>query len=224
MKTIGWLLSLVGMAALPLLAQDPVKVSPEHYKVQIDNEYVRVVRATRGPGEKAPMHEHPDYVAVYLTNVDQKITSPDGKVQEVHRKKNEVSFSKALKHAEENIADAPLEVLVVELKPGPVPSTSPWGGVDPLKVDPQHHKLEFENDRIRVIRSVREPGAKIPMHEHRKYVTIALTDVNSKQTMPDGTTAMNRRKAGEVAWREPVKHAVENVGNDRMEEIQIEFK
>ncbi len=224
MKLLGTMLMLACAAAIPALAQDPVEVSPEHYKVEIDNNYVRVLRGTRGGYEKAPMHSHPDYVAVYLTSVDQKITMPDGKVTEVHRKAGEVSFSKAVTHAEENISDKPLEVLVVELKPGAAPSSAEWTGLDPVKVDPKHHKVEFENERIRVIRSVREPGAKIPMHEHRHYVTIALTDVNSKTTLADGMTAGNRRKAGEAAWREAVKHSVENVGDARMEEIQIEFK
>lgn len=225
MKRLAFAAALVCLTAWLAAAQDPVKVSPEHYKVEIDNPYVRVLRATRGPYEKAPMHEHPDYIAVYLKPMHQKITLANGTVQEPVRKAGEVSFSKAVRHEEENLADQPLGVLVVELKPGaPAPGNSRSEEFDPVKIDPAHHKVEFENDRVRVIRSVREPHAKIPMHEHLHYVTIALTDVKSKTTRPDGTTAINQRKAGDVAWRDPVKHAVENLGDERMEEIQIEFK
>ncbi len=223
---MSFVLMVLGLIAATVSAQDPVKVSPEHYKVEIDNELVRVLRATRGPHEKAPMHEHPDeYLAIYLKDLHQKITLADGTVQQPNRKAGEVSFSKPVKHAEENLSDQPIEVLVVELKPGAARSGVLWSDAfDGVKIDPQHHKVEFENERVRVVRIIREPHAKIPMHEHLRYVTVALTDVSSKQTLANGSIVEAHRKAGEVGWREPVKHAVENLGDQRMEEIQVEFK
>ena len=118
MRRFLFVIVLLGLAILTATAQDPVKVSPEHYKVEFENDQVRILRATRGPHEKAPMHEHPEYVAIYLTDIHQKITNADGTVQEVNRKKGETSHSAPVKHAEENISDQPLEVVVVELKPG----------------------------------------------------------------------------------------------------------
>src|SRR5262249_34421836 len=49
-------------------AQDPVKVDPEEYKVEFENNYVRVLRVTRRAHSKAPMHEHPAYVLVPLND------------------------------------------------------------------------------------------------------------------------------------------------------------
>lgn len=46
-------------AAEMALAQDPVKVDPKHYKVQFENDRVRVLRITYGPHEKSVMHDHP---------------------------------------------------------------------------------------------------------------------------------------------------------------------
>jgi hypothetical protein len=34
-------------------AEDPVKVDPKHYKVEFENDRVRVVRIKYGPGEKS---------------------------------------------------------------------------------------------------------------------------------------------------------------------------
>ena len=85
--------------------------------MEFENDEVRIVRVQRGPHSKVAMHEHPDYVAVYLSDVNQKVTAADGKVTEAHRKAGEFSFNKGLKHAEENMTDQPVEVILVELKP-----------------------------------------------------------------------------------------------------------
>ena len=44
---------------MPALAQDAVKVAPEHYKILLENEHVRVIENTLAPGEKDAMHTHP---------------------------------------------------------------------------------------------------------------------------------------------------------------------
>jgi predicted metal-dependent enzyme (double-stranded beta helix superfamily) len=59
---------IFGFLAESALAQDPIIVDSAHYKVEFENEQVRVVRITYGPGEKSVMHEHPDGVLVFLTD------------------------------------------------------------------------------------------------------------------------------------------------------------
>jgi quercetin dioxygenase-like cupin family protein len=41
---------------------DPVRVDPKHYKVEFENERVRVVRIKYKPGEKSVMHSHPESI------------------------------------------------------------------------------------------------------------------------------------------------------------------
>ena len=60
------------------LAQDPVKVDGNHYKVEFENAQVRVLRARLGPGEKSAMHRHPNAVAVFMTDVNGKFHFPNG--------------------------------------------------------------------------------------------------------------------------------------------------
>jgi hypothetical protein len=62
--------------------QDPVKVDPKHYKAELGNDRVRVLRITYGPREKSVMHSHPDGIAVLLTNQHSRFTLPDGKSEE----------------------------------------------------------------------------------------------------------------------------------------------
>jgi hypothetical protein len=62
------------------------------------------------------MHEHPDGVAVFLTDQKSKFTYPDGKSEEVTAKAGVVKWMSAFKHDPESLSDKPFELILVELK------------------------------------------------------------------------------------------------------------
>jgi len=95
---------------------DPVKLDPNHYKVVIDNDQVRVLRVNYGPHEKSVMHEHPASVAVFMTDGHTKFTLPDGTSQNVDGKAEDATWADAGKHLPENVGDQPFEAIVIELK------------------------------------------------------------------------------------------------------------
>jgi quercetin dioxygenase-like cupin family protein len=100
------------------MAQDPVRVDPKHYKVETENAEVRVLRINYGPHEKSVMHSHPNSVVVYLTDGTIKMTTPDGKTQDMKAQKGQTQFTPAGVHNPENVGDAPFEAILVELKGG----------------------------------------------------------------------------------------------------------
>jgi hypothetical protein len=115
------ILSVVAVMALLSVAvvaraQDPVKVDPKHYKVEFENDEVRVLRIHYAPGDKSVMHVHPDSVAVFLDDQTAKFTHPDGKSEEATEKKDTARFAPAGSHLPENIGKGPLDVVLVELK------------------------------------------------------------------------------------------------------------
>jgi hypothetical protein len=212
----------VAMLAARAAAQDPVQVNPADYKVEIDNAWVRVLRIRHAAHFKAPMHEHPASVAVFLTDLHERVTTPDGKLQEVIRKTGEVSYNDAVRHVEENLSDQPLEAILVELKPAA--AKSPPVSLDPVKLDPVHHLVPLENARVRVLRTILDPHVKSPMHEHPHYVVVYLTELHTNMLLGDGKLVDNPRRPGEVAWRDYMKHQTENLGEKQAVEIQIELK
>jgi quercetin dioxygenase-like cupin family protein len=107
---------LLVVSVAPAAAQDPVKVDPKHYKVEFENEQVRVLRITYGPHEKSVMHEHPANVAVFLTDGQGRFTLPDGKSQDVPFKAATTQWDAGGKHLPENTGDRAFELVVVELK------------------------------------------------------------------------------------------------------------
>ena len=122
--TIAGCLILAGVMAygVSALAQpaggkaDPVKVDAKHYKVEFENESVRVLRISYAPGEKSVMHYHPNAVAVYLTDGKTRMTTPDGKSQETPAKAGAVNWTPAGSHLPQNTGDKRLELVLVELK------------------------------------------------------------------------------------------------------------
>lgn len=191
-------------------------------QVEVDNQWVHVVRMKQAPHEKTAVLQHPATVVVWLTDAYQRITSASGRAQEVARKAGDVTYSDASKRAEENSSDQPLEAVVVELKPG-APKSAPIA-LDPVKLDPTHHLVVLENNRVRALRTILEPHLKSPMHEHPHYVVVYLTELHTTMTLGDGKVVDNPRRPGEVAWREALKHVTENIGDRTAVEIQIELK
>ena len=119
MRQLALMAGLWMISAAPAFAQDPVKVDPKHYKVELENERVRVLRITYGPGDKSVMHEHPASVAVFLTDGQVKFTLPDGKSQLTPSKAGSAVWTPAGKHLPENVGDKPFELILVELKGNP---------------------------------------------------------------------------------------------------------
>lgn len=114
--------AVVMLVTLPVMAQDPVKVDSKHYKVELENKQVRVLRIHYGPHEKSVMHEHPAGVGVFLTDGDGKFTMADGKTMDVHFKAGDAQWYDATKHLPENTGDKAFELILVELKGGKAPA------------------------------------------------------------------------------------------------------
>jgi hypothetical protein len=88
----------------PVTALDPAKVDARHYKVEFENEHVRVLRIHFGPREKGETHEHILNRVVFYVN-DQTAGKAD-----------DVRMAGAATHAEENASDRPADRIAVELK------------------------------------------------------------------------------------------------------------
>ena len=89
---------------LPVSTLDPVTVDARHYKVELENDQVRVLRVHYEPREKGQTHEHIlNRVVVYLN--DQPGAQAD-----------DVRVAGAATHAEENASDRPADRIAVELK------------------------------------------------------------------------------------------------------------
>jgi hypothetical protein len=96
---------------------------------------------------------------------------------------------------------------------------------DPVAVDPMHHKIEFENAQVRVLRIVLAPGEKSVMHQHPCLIAIGLSDADMTFHLPDGSSRPVSMRHGQVVpVKGPFLHNPENTGSTLSEVIAVEMK
>jgi hypothetical protein len=88
----------------PVSKLDPTVVDAKHYKVEFENDQVRILRVHYDPHDKGEQHEHIlNRVVLYLND------QPGAKTDDVH-------ISGAGTHTEQNASDRPADRIAVELK------------------------------------------------------------------------------------------------------------
>jgi hypothetical protein len=106
---------------------DALLAAPSEYKLEFENEFVRVSRVTFPARGSAAMHAHPapGGVIVAITDQDARLTAPDGSTREVHYKAGQVRWaistpqvdgSVQSAHSEENLSDKPFELIRIDPK------------------------------------------------------------------------------------------------------------
>jgi quercetin dioxygenase-like cupin family protein len=108
--------AFVCLATASMLAQDPTKVEPKHYKLDFENDRVQVVSVHYGPHEKSALHDHPGGVVVSLTEAHLRFTDENGKVREVFSKSGEVRWYPPFKHRVENLGDTTYDAVYIGVK------------------------------------------------------------------------------------------------------------
>jgi hypothetical protein len=88
----------------PVTKLDPTVVDAKHYKVELENEQVRILRVHYEPHDKGELHEHIlNRVVLYLND------QPGAKTDDVR-------ISGAGTHTEQNAGDTPADRIAVEIK------------------------------------------------------------------------------------------------------------
>jgi len=115
MRRVLFLIGFLCLTTSTALAQDPVKVAPNNYKVLLENDQVRVLEFHSKAGEKIPMHSHRAYIAYSISGSGKtKFTSPDGKVTEREFQAGQATWNPAETHASESSGE--VRALLIELK------------------------------------------------------------------------------------------------------------
>jgi hypothetical protein len=98
------------------LPRDIVRVASTHVRVDFENDRTRVLRLTLGAGEAIPMHDDRAGVLVCIAGCRIRLTTPDGKTQDVELKAGETRWMPDARRVTRNIAAGPVEMLYVETK------------------------------------------------------------------------------------------------------------
>ena len=95
---------------------------------------------------------------------------------------------------------------------------------DAEKATPKVVKLKLENERVRVLETLSNPGDKEMMHSHPANIVYVIEGGKLRITTSDGKTSEVQFKTGDTIWRQPVTHKAENIGTTRFHAIIVELK
>lgn len=95
---------------------------------------------------------------------------------------------------------------------------------DPAVVNAKTIQVKFENDRVRVLEAVLEPGDKEQWHSHPAYIFYVLEGGRMRGHAVDGKTSETELQAGQVFHREPLTHWAENIGTTTVRVLLVELK
>jgi hypothetical protein len=159
MSRLALAAGLACIAVQPVSAQDPTKTLPESYKVQLENDYVRVVRVLYDAGAKLPEHTHPPGTTVYVYlndsegvtfshsgNINRTVTRPPVKAGAVR-----IAAGPEEHHTAENPASTPSDFLRIWFK-------TDNGGDRNLRRRLSPTDDTFENKQMRITRLTVKAG------------------------------------------------------------------
>ncbi|MBS1523309.1 MAG: hypothetical protein JST50_20080 [Bacteroidetes bacterium] len=104
--------------------------------------------------------------------------------------------------------------------------------LDALIAAPEHHKLLFENEKVRVIDANIPAGGMTAVHTHRfaaSHIVVSWSDFIRYDAC--GNLLLDSRNLGKTfaphtaLWSEPLgPHALKNVGEQELHIISVEVK
>jgi len=96
--------------------------------------------------------------------------------------------------------------------------------LDPAVVNAGMEHVQLENSHVRVIEGVLQPGDKEKMHSHPAFVTYVISGGKIRNHFADGKVVEAELKTGNVLYREPQTHWVENIGTTTLHFLLTELK
>jgi mannose-6-phosphate isomerase-like protein (cupin superfamily) len=111
-------------------------------------------------------------------------------------------------------------------------SNAAWPSeLDALAAAPENHKLLFENDSVRVLDTIIQPGQTTPLHTHQWPAAIYAISVGDFiRRDENGSVILDSRNVpspspGAALWIPPLPpHTLENIGATDIRFIAIEIK
>ena len=96
--------------------------------------------------------------------------------------------------------------------------------LDPAITNPDHYKVVFENDRVRVLEYHDRPGDRTTPHEHPDSVMYTLSTFRRRLYAADQTSRDVELEAGTTGWLPAQRHAGHNIGETETHVLFVELK
>jgi hypothetical protein len=218
------------------VSQEATQTVPWAYKLQFENEWVRVIRVHYEPREKLPAHAHTKWPCVYVYLNDggpvifrhkdwdhPELTRPATKAGSFR-----VSPTTAVNevHEVDNPNDTPSDFLRVEFKTEAVGRKSLRGRFyrDEYPANENYRKVQFENEQIRVTRLVCAPRKSLEVSasssEPALFVSLSAGRARTKAAAKEIALGL-----GQTIWAPGgQQEKFENLGEAPLEFLRFDLK
>ena len=94
---------------------------------------------------------------------------------------------------------------------------------DPTVTDPDHYRVLWENEFVRVLEYSDRPGDKTREHDHPNSVMVTLSGFDRRLSSDNRTNDVTL-PAGVAVWLGAQRHSGENIGSTPTHTILVELK
>jgi len=229
-------LTCICLLVTQALAQDPVNAFPNAYKLQFENDWVKVTRVHYAPHEKLPAHQHTLHASAYVYLNDsgpvvfKHIGLPYGAVTRPPTKQGTFRLYQGLEeiHEVENLSDLPSDFLRVEFKTEPINEKTLRGLFhrEAYAAGENFQKVQFENEQIRITRLVCAAGKSLDVSTgtNEPALLVALSPASFKTSETKGKPAALGLEMGQPKWLGArQQQRIENSG-EPAELLRFDFK
>jgi hypothetical protein len=222
MKKLCFTFATLILLSLTAFGQDPLKVAPDAYKLEFENEWVKVTRVHYAAKSKIPAHDHTETGAayVYLNEsgpvIFRHIGAGYGAITRPATKAGSFRLYRAVKevHEVENQNDGPSDFLRVEFKTAS-DAEKPLRGKfyrETYVAGENFEKVQFENEQIRVTR----------------FACAKVCEISAGTTAPVlivGLSSIGNAPAGKTRWiATGKKETISNTGAEHAEFLRFDLK
>ncbi|QZY28545.1 cupin domain-containing protein [Nocardioides coralli] len=95
--------------------------------------------------------------------------------------------------------------------------------LDPVQSNPDHYRVVFENDRVRVLEYTDRPGDRTTPHQHPDSVMYTLSSFRRRLVSGDAEREVEM-PAGLAGWLPAQQHHGENIGDTETHVLFVELK
>lgn len=184
---------LATAVALPAAAQEPHAANHKNFKLQFENDYVKVVRVHFDPHEAVTEHEHSHLAGVYVYLNDngpviyRHVAGFNGLRNRQFQPAGSfhVSIRFPETHTVENPTDKPVDYLRIEYKTDGESAT--FGGDvrayrEGYAVGRNARKVQYENEQVRITRLNAAPGNKLAITATATEPALIVATTPGKRT------------------------------------------
>lgn len=208
----------VAEAPKPPEPGDPTEVFPTYKKV-FENDNMRILEVTAKPGDKIPLHKHPDNYHYVVNGAKMAITA-DGKTNEMDLPAGMAVFIPASAHSAENVGTTEGKIVVFEMKtkaPGPIPAAKMPKGMAKVVLDDEHgtvSEITFKKGQT----------FKEPAYPLRGVYVLEGGSLSVKGAEKGAKAEKMDVTPGMAMVIEPKAHTIKNVGKTAVKAIVVDVK